>query len=64
MDKLAFSVDEFCHSHDICRASFYAALKSGRGPKIMRVGHRTLLSHEAAEEWRRRMEAETEQRAV
>lgn len=55
----AFSVDEFCHAHRICRASFYNLLKAGRGPATMKVGGRKLISIEAAAEWRRRMEAES-----
>jgi predicted DNA-binding transcriptional regulator AlpA len=61
MDKLAYSVDEFCHSHNLCRASFYNLLKRGTGPKVMKVGGRTLVSKEAAEEWRRRMETDASQ---
>jgi len=55
----AYSVDEFCRRHNLCRASFYNLVKAGRGPRIMKVGSRTLISIEAAAEWRRRMESET-----
>jgi len=54
--KLTFSVEEFCVAHGISRASFYEYLKRGNGPAIMKVGHRTMVSAEAAAEWRRRME--------
>lgn len=54
--NLAFTVDEFCNAHRISRATFYEHLKRGEGPTIMKVGHRTLVSAEAAAEWRRRME--------
>ena len=50
------TVDEFCQSHRISRGTFYALLKEGRGPTIMKVGARTLVSEEAATAWRRRME--------
>lgn len=57
----AFSVDEFCATHGgMSRVMFYELLKTGRGPRIMKVGRRTLVSVEAAAEWRRRMEQETE----
>ena len=49
----------FCETHSISRASFYNLLKSGKAPKIMKVGSRTLISAEAAAAWRVRMEAET-----
>lgn len=53
---LAFSISDFCLSHGISRAHFYNLSKSGDAPTIMRVGRRTLISAEAAAEWRRRME--------
>jgi excisionase family DNA binding protein len=52
----ASSVAEFCRRHGISRATFYNWLKTGRGPAIMKVGGRTLISREAAAAWRRRME--------
>jgi hypothetical protein len=52
----AFSVAEFCEAHRISRALFYLLLKEGNGPRLMRVGRRTLVTVEAAAEWRRRME--------
>ncbi len=55
-DALAFSIPEFCRRHGISRAHFYNLSKSGDGPAVMRVGRRTLISAEAAAEWRRRME--------
>ena len=56
MDKLAYSVDEFCHMHNLCRATLYNLWKRGTGPTPMKVGGRTLISVEAAEAWRRQME--------
>ena len=56
-DHLASSVDEFCEEHRISRSFYYDLLKKNQGPKTMKVGARRLISHEAAAEWRRRMEA-------
>jgi hypothetical protein len=53
---LAYSVLEFCHLHNIGRATFYRLLQAGKGPRLMRVGKRTLISSESAAEWRRSME--------
>ena len=50
------SVAEFCHQHGISRGTFYKLLNEGRGPKAVKIGRRTLISNEAAAEWRRRME--------
>ena len=52
------SVAEFCRQHGISRGTFYKELGQGRGPKAVKVGRRTLISAEAAEDWRRRMERE------
>jgi len=54
--KASFSVAEFCREHGISRALFYKQRRKGRGPQIMKVGRRTLISHEAAEIWRRESE--------
>lgn len=51
-----FSVSEFCRTHGISRAFFYRLAKEGRGPKTAKVGRRTLISQEAATEWRRGLE--------
>ena len=55
--RVANHVSGFCREHGISRAHFYNLLKRGDGPVIMKVGRRTLISAEAAAEWRRRMEA-------
>ncbi len=51
-----YSVAEFCREHGISRGLFYRLLREGRGPRVIKAGRRTLISREAAEEWRRRME--------
>ena len=55
---MMLSVAEFCHQHGISRGTFYKLVNEGRGPKAIKIGRRTLISTEAAEEWRRRMERE------
>jgi hypothetical protein len=35
----------------------YKELKKGRGPRIMRIGWRTLISVAAEQEWHRELEA-------
>jgi predicted DNA-binding transcriptional regulator AlpA len=56
MASLMFSVTEFCRDHGISRGMFYKLLGEGLGPKAVKIGRRTLISSEAAQEWRRRME--------
>ena len=55
-----YSVSEFCREHGISRGLFYQLLKDGKGPKTMKLGRRTLISREAAEDWSRRMEGATQ----
>jgi predicted DNA-binding transcriptional regulator AlpA len=57
--QLAFSIREFCEQHGISRAMFYILAKKGQAPRIMKVGGRTLVSIDAAAEWRRKMEQAT-----
>ena len=54
--SVTYSVAEFCREHGISRGLFYNMLREGRGPRVIKAGRRTLISREAAEEWRRRME--------
>jgi hypothetical protein len=53
----ASSICLFCRAHGISRATFYNLIRRGEGPIVMKVGKRTLVSDEAAEAWRRRMES-------
>lgn len=55
----AMSVADFCSRHDISRQTFYALLRDGHGPNIMKIRRRTLVSDEAAAEWRTSMTAAT-----
>lgn len=52
-----FDVNSFCDAHKISRALFYQLLKKGNGPRIIKLGKRTLISYEAAAEWRRQLES-------
>ena len=56
MPREAWTIDEFCQSHAISRATFYNLRKRGTAPRIFKVGARTLISADAAAEWRERME--------
>jgi hypothetical protein len=55
----AFSISDFCKSHDISRAYFYQLVASGLGPRLIKLGRRTLVSAEAGADWRREMEERT-----
>jgi hypothetical protein len=53
------SVPAFCSDNGVSRSLFYRLVKEGRGPRITKINDRTLISAEAAAEWRARMEQET-----
>jgi predicted DNA-binding transcriptional regulator AlpA len=55
------SIPVFVAEHGISRSLFYRLVKEGRGPRLTKIASRTLISAEAAAEWRARMERETEQ---
>ena len=54
--KPVHSIPEFCAQHGISRSLLYKLLQQGKGPRIIKVGKRTLITNEAAEEWRRSRE--------
>lgn len=51
-----FSVSEFCKCTGISRALFYKLVREGNGPRITKIGSRTLISQAATDEWQRLME--------
>ncbi len=51
-----YDVNEFCRLHGISRAFFYKLLKNGLGPKTVKLGTKTLITAEAAAQWRRELE--------
>jgi predicted DNA-binding transcriptional regulator AlpA len=59
VQKQSFSIQEFCRLHDISRSLFYVLREKGEAPRVMKVGRRTLISAEAAAEWRKNMEQMT-----
>ena len=59
LSKLAYTVPQFCGGYNLSRTHFYALLKEGKGPRLMKVGRRSLISADSAAAWRKRMEDET-----
>ena len=54
----ASTIDQFCQDHSIGRTLLYQLIKDGKGPRLIKAGRRTLISAEAAADWRARMEEE------
>ncbi len=59
MDKPTYTIAGFCADHHFSKAFLYKLIKDGNGPRLMKVGRRTLISAEAAAAWRAQMEAQT-----
>ena len=62
--KSMLSISEFLDEHRISRSLLYKLIKDGRGPRITKIAGRTLISAEAAADWRAQMERQTEQATV
>lgn len=58
LNRGAFSVESFAQANDLSVRTVFEEIKAGRLKK-MKVGRRTLISVEAAVDWRRRIEEET-----
>jgi hypothetical protein len=52
-EKDAFTIPEFCRRHGFSSSFYFKLQNEGLGPRVMKVGARTLISKEAAAEWRR-----------
>ena len=52
-----YSIRQFCAAHGISEDMFFKIQRQGFAPKTMRVGARTLISIEAAAEWRHERES-------
>jgi hypothetical protein len=55
-NSLAMSIREFCRLHGISEDMYFKMQRERWGPRTMRVGSRTLISHESAAAWRRERE--------
>ena len=52
----SFSVSEWCQYRGICPATFYNRRRQGEMPATVKIGRRRIITGEADEEWRQRME--------
>lgn len=59
-ERTSFTIDEWGALEGFSRSYSYRLIKAGRGPRTYRAGRSHRISREAAAEWRRKKEAETE----
>jgi hypothetical protein len=64
MNQEVYTVAQFCAAYAISRAKLYQLLVAGTGPHTYKLGKRTMISREAAEAWRRELEAASKPRAA
>jgi predicted DNA-binding transcriptional regulator AlpA len=57
--RVFYTVPEFCRAHAISRSTLYRLVNAGHGPRLTKVGDKTLISIEAARDWAERMERES-----
>jgi hypothetical protein len=57
----AYSVSAFCEAYGLSVPMFYKLRAKGLAPAVMKIGTRTLISYEAADQWRRDCERATRQ---
>jgi hypothetical protein len=55
----AYSISEFCAAHRISEMTYHRLRRKGKGPRTMKVLNRTIITYEAAAEWRREGEIAT-----
>ncbi len=51
-----YDINDFCEAQNISRSMFYKLIKQDKAPRLMKVGRKTLITSEAAEEWQQQME--------
>jgi hypothetical protein len=56
MQKNSYTIPEFCFYESISRALLYKLWRLGKGPRKYKIGRRTLITAEAAREWRAHLE--------
>jgi hypothetical protein len=52
------TIGEFCLRNRFSRQFYYVLRAKGQGPTEIRLGARVLISREAADEWRYRMQSQ------
>lgn len=56
-DNYADTIPEFCRKHRISPSTFFKLQSQGKGPRVLHVGKRSLITKESGADWRRSLEA-------
>lgn len=57
MEKMVFTIAEFCTAFHVSRGRLHELTQAGLGPKVYRIASRPYISMDAAKEWQRLMES-------
>lgn len=55
MEQLALSIPDMAKSLGIGRSTLCELIKEGRGPRVVKIGRRSLIRVEDAKEWLREL---------
>jgi len=64
IEPQVFSIAEFCVRNRLTLPTFHKLQRTGRGPRMMRLGHVGRISLEAERAWREKMEADSNSEAA
>ena len=57
VERLVYSIPEFCAAHRLSQSMYYKIRALGKGPREGRVLTKPIITFESAAEWRRACEA-------
>jgi predicted DNA-binding transcriptional regulator AlpA len=57
LEPLFYDVPTFCNAAQISRSLFYSLQRDGRGPRVTKLGGRSLISTADAKSWRNKLSA-------
>jgi predicted DNA-binding transcriptional regulator AlpA len=50
-ERQAYNIAEFCEAFRVSRSELYRLWKTGTGPKRLRIGRKSIITVEAAQDW-------------
>lgn len=56
MIQKSCSIHEFCVNEGISKSMYHKIVRLGKGPQFMKIGRRTIITADAINEWRKKME--------
>jgi hypothetical protein len=51
IERRAYSIPQFCDAFSISVETYFKLARKGEGPRTFKIGSRTLISAQAAEQW-------------